>query len=299
MLLQTPPDSPSAWPNKVSCRKSRHSLSDWWAADTNELSDSDVGESEDCMCETFQLSDSTTASEAGDDMPDKLPISPRKGLNRKTKPILAELWVLPVDLEPAELTLCSPAPRRRRHTGPGRFAEQGGSAESAKQGEVSAEAVQSTQKGIILAKSREKSFTFAVVVKVPMHISDATSFEGHPMFEGGVKGALKDLMASHGDKQIDLQVLVRKRRFFAAPSPEEFASALRALIAETSDGKEGNDKQLIIEASRKYTKIFSEVMGMSDRYSPSLDGGLDVAIELLSDMRESAWSLGSWIFKSR
>lgn len=291
VLLQTPPDSPSAWPNKVSSRKSRHSLSDWWAADTNELSDSDVGESEECMCETFQLSDSTTASEAGDDMPDKLLMSPRKDLNRKTKRCaVAELWVLPVDLEPAELTLCSPAPRRRRHTGPGRFAEQG---------EISADAVQSTQKAIILAKSKDKSFTFAVVVKVPMHISDATSFEGHPMFEGGVNGALKELLASQGDKQLDLQLLVRKRRFFAAPSPEEFASALQALIAETSDGKEGNDKQLIIEASRKYTKIFSKVMGMSDRYSPSLDGGLDVAIELLSDMRESAWSFGSWIFKSR
>jgi len=138
-------------------------------------------------------------------------------------------------------------------------------------------------------------------------------------FEAGPKGHLKELLAAKPGQQIDLVILASKKKRSAAPTPEEFGRTLQGFVTKIKDkegqpanvpkrheadltkGKEGQDQDLIIETSRKYTEIFNKAMGLTyehkEDYRPSLDGGIDAMVELLDDVRTSAWNFAAFVFR--
>lgn len=117
-------------------------------------------------------------------------------------------------------------------------------------------------------------------------------------FESGSKGWMKDLL--QGGKSLDVVILTSPlKKRYAAPTPELFSKSAQGFVSKRQ-GSEGHDQQAIIETTNIYTQIFDKVMGLSrDQYSPSLDGGLDAVVELLDDVRTSAWNMAAFIFKRR
>lgn len=96
-----------------------------------------------------------------------------------------------------------------------------------------------------------------------------------------------------GGTDIDLGVLKKnkKGKRVAALEPEEFARVLREKFL-----KHGVDKDVgVIAVSQKYTQIFGKANGM-DLNGPSLEGGVNVVMELLDDVRGGAMGFASWIW---
>jgi hypothetical protein len=286
------------------------------------LSDDDSHGDEDVEEEN----DSTTASEAGDMLLTTPPRSPKKlRKTRASRSMDGKVEMLPkiyylgddwdelfsawaptlgearshFDMDAADLDFFrSPSlgsavggESRRRHSTHGRFSTVlvGSDQRSVETGADKASCVKTTKAS---ASADARCCIHPVIAELPWCIADG--MDSCPTFESGWKGALKEMMAPDGSKELSVLVIASKGKRFVAPIPEEFSQKVSALLTKTS-GREGDDKQSIIAATRIYAKIFCKVQGLSkDHFAPSFDGGVDAAMELLTDVRQGVLSFGRY-----
>lgn len=161
------------------------------------------------------------------------------------------------------------------------------------------------------AKRKSNVYQYAKLILAVPDINAKTKF---PNFEGGLQGHLKEVLQSadtENKKHVDVVCFVGKgKKRNSAPHPDDFAALLKKFteryeVKETTEGgkffqeEDKKAKDQIVKLSRNYRDVFNKVvMGVEDDdYSPSLDGGLDAVVELLHDVRTSAWNMASFIFR--
>jgi len=108
----------------------------------------------------------------------------------------------------------------------------------------------------------------------------------------------RQFFMADGCGDVDVMLIAYKgRKRVAAPTPEEFARLMQEMVS-TIPGAEGNDQHAIIDASQRYTTLFNDAMGLvREDYYPSIDGSMEAVVELIGDVRTSAWNLAAFIFK--
>lgn len=164
-----------------------------------------------------------------------------------------------------------------------------------------------------LEKAKRQSNVYQYA-KLILAVPDINAKTKYPKFEGGLQGHLKELLQSahtENQKHVDVVCFVGKgKKRNSAPHPDDFATLLKKFtdryeVRETTEGgkffqeEEKKAKDQIVKLSRDYRKVFNKVVMEvgDDGYSPSLDGGLDAVVELLHDVRTSAWNMASFIFR--
>jgi hypothetical protein len=165
-------------------------------------------------------------------------------------------------------------------------------------------------------KRRERVYKYSkLILRVP---DPKTATEGFCKFEDGLMGHLQDLLKD-GNKNIDVVCFgcksKRGKKGFSAPHPDEFAENMKVFAESFNkrfDKKDGDidkkdswemtegqkHKEKLIDQNRAYARIFDKVMDVScPKDGPSLEGGLDAVVELLGDVRTSAWNMAAFIFR--